>query len=410
MPDKPNKIDRLIEKLCPDGVEYKELGEMFNFKNGYTPSKSKKDYWQDGTIPWFRMEDIRLNGSILSKATQQVNVSAIKGGKVFPANSILVATSATIGEHALITVPHLSNQRFVSLSLNIKYQDLFNIKFLYYYFYILDDWCIKNVTKSSFASVDMSGFRKFPIPLPPLPVQEEIVKILDTFTELEAELEAELESRKKQYEYYRDELLTFGDEVEWKTLGEVSNYRRGSFPQPYGNKEWYDGKDSMPFVQVVDVDKNMKLVPSTKNRISKLAQPKSVFAQSGSVLVTLQGSIGRVAITQYDAYVDRTLAIFESYKTDINIKYFAYQLQKIFGTEKEKARGSTIKTITKEEFTKFKIPIPSLSEQERIVGILDKFDALVNDISAGLPAEITRRRKQYEYYRSKLLTFKKLAG
>jgi len=191
-------------------------------------------------------------------------------------------------------------------------------------------------------------------------------------------------------------------------LGEVAEYRRGSFPQPYGEKKWYGGDGAMPFVQVVDVGENMRLVEDTKNKISKLAQLRSVFVPINTVIVTLQGSIGRVAITQYDSYVDRTLAIFEKIKMEINKKYFAYQLQRKFGKEKEKARGSTIKTITKEEFTKFTIPIPSLQEQERIVAILDKFDALVNDISVGLPAEINARRKQYEYYRDKLLTFQEV--
>ena len=188
--------------------------------------------------------------------------------------------------------------------------------------------------------------------------------------------------------------------------GEITEYRRGSFPQPYGESKWYDGKNSMPFVQVADVSEaGMRLVNKTKQQISELAQPKSVFVSKGTVIVSLQGSIGRVAITQYDSYVDRTLAIFGKYKIDINKKYFAYQLERKFGIEKEYARGSTLKTITKEEFSKFEIPVPPLEEQERIVGILNRFDTLVNDISSGLPAEIAARRKQYEYYRDKLLSF-----
>lgn len=210
------------------------------------------------------------------------------------------------------------------------------------------------------------------------------------------------------------EKLLDGVEVEWLPLGKVARFRRGSFPQPYGKVEWYDGEGAMPFVQVADVGEDMRLVQNTKNKISRIAQPKSVFVQEGTVIVTLQGSIGRIAITQYDCYVDRTLAIFESFKFEINKKYFAYQLQAKFAFEKENARGSTIKTITKEEFTKFQIPIPCLDNPEKsleiqteIVRILDTFTEITLELTTELLAEITARQKQYEYYRNMLLSFSK---
>lgn len=242
------------------------------------------------------------------------------------------------------------------------------------------------------------------IPIPSLSEQERIVGILDTFTAGIENIKEQISQRRKQYEFYRDQLLDLeGKEgVEMKTLGEVSNYRRGSFPQPYGNKEWYDGDGAMPFVQVADVEEfSRKLKDTTKQYISKLAMAKSVYAPKGTVIVTLQGSIGKVAITQYDSYVDRTLGIFEGYRINIDKVYFALQLEKIFSIKREKARGGTIKTITKEEFTNFPIPIPSLQEQRRIVSILDTFEASI----ANLEAQLKQREKQYEYYRNKLLTF-----
>jgi type I restriction enzyme S subunit len=201
--------------------------------------------------------------------------------------------------------------------------------------------------------------------------------------------------------------LLEGVEVEWKALIDIAEFRRGSFPQPYGNSKWYDGEDSMPFVQVVDVsDDRFCLNKETKKRISKLAQPKSVFVEKGTVIVTLQGTVGRVAITKYDCYIDRTLAIFTKYKEEINKKYFAYQLKNKFDLEKQHARGSTLKTITKEEFSKFQIPIPPLPIQSEIVRILDNFTELTAELTAELIAELTDRKKQYEYYRNKLLIFK----
>ena len=150
----------------------------------------------------------------------------------------------------------------------------------------------------------------------------------------------------------------------------------------------------------------MRLVEGTKRKISVAAQQKSVFAPKGSIVISLQGSIGRIAVTQYDAYIDRTVAIFKDISSVVFPKYFVYQLQRVFSIKEKTARGSTIKTITKEEFTSFQVPIPSLESQLRIVTILDRFDALFNDLTSGLPAEIEARQKQYAYYRDKLLSFK----
>jgi type I restriction enzyme S subunit len=201
-------------------------------------------------------------------------------------------------------------------------------------------------------------------------------------------------------------------EVELKPLGDIALFRRGSFPQPYGRSEWFDGEGAMPFVQVVDVGFDLRLVPDTKKKISKLAQLKSVFVPKGTVIVTLQGSIGRVAITQYDSYVDRTLAIFQEYQIGIDIKYFAYQLESKFNIEKENARGNIIKTITKEDFKKFKIPIPcpdnpekSLKIQREIVRVLDTITELTAEVTTELTTELTTRKKQYSFYRENLLTF-----
>ncbi|MBO6273317.1 restriction endonuclease subunit S, partial [bacterium] len=135
---------------------------------------------------------------------------------------------------------------------------------------------------------------------------------------------------------------------EQRKLGECATYRRGSFPQPYGNPEWYGGENAMPFVQVADVGNNMKLTDSTKQTISKLAQPMSVFIPKDSVVVTLQGSIGRVAITQYDAYLDRTVLFFEKFKSETNTNFWSYLIKNKFEYEARLAPGGTIKTITKD--------------------------------------------------------------
>lgn len=168
-------------------------------------------------------------------------------------------------------------------------------------------------------------------------------------------------------------------EKRWESyrLSEYSNYRRGSFPQPYGNKEWYGGYNAMPFVQVVDVLENLRLAADTKQKISTLAKPMSVFVPSDSVIVTLQGSIGRVAITQYDAYVDRTILIFEDYISQTNKEFWAYIIRNKFEIESQKAPGGTIKTITKEALSDFKVSIPEYTEQSAIGSLFRILDDLL---------------------------------
>ena len=155
-----SKVKNLLKKLCPNGVEYIEITELFNIKNGYTPSKANDSFWSNGTVPWFRMEDIRQNGRILSDSIQHVTKDAVKG-ELFPENSIIIATTATIGEHALITVPSIGNQQLTYLYLKEKYKNSINMKYIYHYCFILDDYCKKNIKMGGFPAVLISEFKKF---------------------------------------------------------------------------------------------------------------------------------------------------------------------------------------------------------------------------------------------------------
>ncbi|MDQ2178808.1 restriction endonuclease subunit S [Marinifilum sp. D714] len=395
-------IDKLLQGV---EVEWKTIDELFHVKNGYTPSKKNKEFWLDGTVPWFRMEDLRTNGRVLSDSIQHVSESAIKGGKYFPANSIIIATSATIGEHALITVPYLSNQRFTNLSLKKEYKEVLMPKFLYYYCFILDEWCKNNTTVGNFAGVDMHGFKKFPIPIPPLEVQKEIIRILDTFTKLTAELTAELTARKKQYSYYRDKLLSFEEnKVEWKTLGEV--VQRTKNIKWNGTDEYYHYIDlssvsriNNSITETIEITRN-----NAPSRAKKLVQKDDVIfattrpTQMRYCLIPKEYS-GDVASTGY--------CVLRAKSTEVLPKWIFYWVSssefKIYLEENQS--GSAYPAISDAKVKDFKIPIPPLKEQEYIISILNKFDTLTSSISEGLPKEIELRKKQYEYYRDKLLTF-----
>lgn len=220
-----------------DDVEYKTLGEIFDIRNGYTPSKSKEEYWKNGTVPWFRMDDIRENGRILSSALQKVTREATKN-KPFSANSIIISTSATIGEHALITVDFMCNQRFTCLTLKKEYQDRYDMMFIFYYCFILSKYCLENLNQSSFASVDMKKFSKFKFPLINIDKQKHLVSILNRFdtlcNDLTDGLPAEIEARQKQYEYYRGKLLKF----------RVNNYKQGGIKivSRYNHRTVFSGR------------------------------------------------------------------------------------------------------------------------------------------------------------------------
>ncbi len=381
-----SRLDKLIEKLCPYGVEMHELQELFITRNGYTPSKSKSEFWKNGTVPWFKMEDIRANGNILSDALQYVNECAVKG-QLFPENSIIVATSATVGEHALITVPSLANQRFTYLMVKPEYEDRFMPKFLFYYCYKLDEYCLQNLNQSSFASVDMKKFAKFKFPVPPLEVQREIVHILDSFTLLTAELTAELTARKKQYEFYRNKLLTFDNNVKIVPLADIADIGTGSSNTNEGLEE---GK--YPFYV-------RSQEPLRKNE----------YEYDETAIITAGDGVG---VGKVFHYVEGKYALHQrAYRIHINTpdvlpRYYFHYMRLAFlpYIQKTMFHGS-VASIRRPMLNQFPVPVPTLDVQKRLVNVLDNFEAICADLNIGLPAEIEARQKQYEYYRDLILTF-----
>mgnify|MGYP000522583591 CR=1 FL=1 len=402
-----SNLEELIERLCPDGVEYKTLTELFDTKNGYTPSKSKEEYWTNGTVPWFRMEDIRENGNILSKAIQYVSESAIKGS-LFPADSIIVATSATIGQHALIKVPSLANQRFTYLVLKDEFKEQIDIMFIYYCCFKLDEYCKECLNQGNFASVDMKKFLKFKFPVPPLEVQREIVRILDNFTFLTAELAA----RQKQYEYYKEYLFeNHIFDVEWKRLDELFPFIRNGFVGTI--KSFFTNEtDGIRYLEGTNIHDGV-ISDNEVLYVTKEFHKKHIKNQlkADDILMVQSGHIGECAVVgkKYEGSNCHALIIMSNGGKCLS-KYYVYYFHTIKGFKSltPAITGGTIKHVLAGKIGKIKVPVPSLEQQQRIVDILDRFDTLCNDISSGLPAEIEMRQKQYEYYRDKLLTFKEL--
>ncbi len=405
-----NRLDELIAELCPDGVEYHSISELFITRNGYTPSKSNPEYWIDGTVPWFRMEDIRENGPILSKAIQQVNRKAVKGD-LFPADSIVVATSATIGQHALIKVKSLANQRFTYLMIKDIWKDKFDIKFLFYYCYKLDEFCLSHLNQGNFASVDMKQFVSFKFPVPPLEVQREIVRVLDNFTFLTAELSAELSARRKQYEYYRNQLLSFDSQIVRKPLGEVCTLVRG----PFGGslkKECFVNEGYAVYEQQHAIYGKYEFRYHITEQ--KYRELKRFSVAPGDLIMSCSGTMGKVSIVPENApkgVINQALLKITA-GPEINRYYLKYFFENTIEKRlNDEAKGGAIKNVAAVgELKQIEIPVPSMDIQNRLVDVLNNFESICLNLNIGLPAEIKARKQQYEYYRDLLLTFAESDG
>ncbi|UOS69735.1 restriction endonuclease subunit S [Helicobacter pylori] len=419
-----HKIERLLQTLVPKGVEFKTLEEVFEIKNGYTPSKNNPEFWEKGTIPWFRMEDIRENGRILKDSIQHITPKALKNKKLFPKNSIIISTTATIGEHALLIVDSLANQRFTFLSKKANCGIALDMKFFFYQCFLLGEWCKKNTNVSGFASVDMTAFKKYKFPIPPLEIQQEIVKILDAFTELNTELNTELKARKKQYQYYQNMLLDFN--------GINSNHKDAKMSAKTYPKRLKSLLQTLA-PKGVEFRKLGEVCESTNKKTLKISEVSEV-KNKGMYPVINSGrdlygyyhdfnndgeNITIASRGEYAGFINYFNEKFFAgglcypYKVkDTNelltkFLYFYLKTNEIQIMENLVSRGS-IPALNKADIETLTIPIPPLEIQQEIVKILDQFSALTTDLLAGIPAEIEARKKQYEYYREKLLAFKPL--
>ena len=367
-----------------EGWEYIDFKDVFPVKMGKTPPRSDKSSWDENKEThnkWVSIADISNNeGKIIEDTKEYISDTAAEKINKVSKGSLLMSFKLSIGRMAFAGDDLYTNEAIIAIPESNKYI----LRFIYYYL-LSYNWLslTEGNEKVKGATLNKSSIGKIQLPVLDLSEQQSIVDYLDSafakIDAMKANAEKALGEAKALFQASLKEMLEPKEGWEEKTLKETAKYRRGSFPQPYGNREWYDGKGSMPFVQVAELQEDsFDLIPVTKRRISNLAQPLSVFVPAGTVLVSLQGSIGKVAITNYDSFVDRTVAIFQDYKIEIDKTFFAYQLKRRFEIERLKARGTTIKTITKEEFANFSINCPPLSEQQSIVTALDSLKSKVD--------------------------------
>lgn len=295
--------------------------------------------------------------------------------------------------------------------------NLLNSKFLYHYLLTQKNKISSQVRKASIPRLSKTSLDRIfvPIPCPNIPekslaIQSEIVRILDKFTALTAELTAELTMRKKQYNYYRDQLLSFDEgEVEWKALGEVGHIVTGRTPKSSDKSAWGDDVD---FVTPSDIKNGMRNITCPSRRLSAegAASMPKVRIPRGSLLVTCIGAdMGKTVINANDCIPNQQINAITLSDDSVQVGYLFHILTAMRETLRRQGElgGGTMPLINKSDFSKIVVPIPSHEEQNRIAKILDKFDTLTNSISEGLPREIELRQQQYEYYRDLLFSFPK---
>ena len=405
-----SKLEQLINELCPNGVEFKKIKNSYTRIKGtpITAGKMKEIASDDGEIKIF------AGGKTVITAHE----ADIPNANITRVPAVLVQSRGVI-DAVYYDKPFTFKNEMWAYTAN----NPIKVKYLYY--------VLKNNIEhfreaasgmGSLPQISLRVTEDFIIPLPPLPVQEEIVRILDKFTELTAELTAELPARKQQYEYYKDKFLTFEyDSVGWCELNDVIiSLNTGLNPRKFFR---LNTEDAINYYVTIREIHGGRIVPTDKtDRINDealaLCNNRSNL-EIGDVLFSGTGTIGETAvIVEYPQNwnIKEGVYAIKPNKKRILPKFLRYLLTATYikTAYMKKVAGGTVKSIPMGELRKLEIPIPypedkekSLAEQQRIVDILDRFDRLCNDISEGLPAEIEARQKQYEYYRDKLLTFKK---
>lgn len=349
--------------------EQRKLGDISEIIRGASPRPISDPKWfnSNSNIGWLRISDVTAQHGRIQHLSQHISILGQAKTRVISTPHLLLSIAASVGYPVINYVKTGVHDGFLIFE-NPK----FNIDFGFYWLAFYKHEWQKFGQPGSQVNLNSSIVKKTNIGLPDNVEQKAIVhllKLIDNCITLQQRKLKDIQLLKKAYlkAIFKSNKSTY-------KLKDIADYRRGSFPQPYGNPKWYGGDGSLPFVQVIDVAKNLRLYNSTKQRISRLAQSKSVFVPKGSILITLQGSIGKVAITQYDAFVDRTLLIISNLKKDVDKYYFAYALQDKFNEEKRKAPGGTIKTITKNALSEFQIKLPKKDIQKKQSSILQKID------------------------------------
>lgn len=393
-----SKISELIKEKCPNGVEYKKISDCCYFQNGYA---FKSNLFKDSGDILLRITNI--DGKVIDLSdVKYIDVNDYKvdlNKFIVKYDEIVIAmsgaTTGKIGINRTGKILYL-NQRVGKIT---PKNEQLNNHFLYHILLSKTNYFYQIAGGGAQPNLSSDSIKNTLIPVPPIEVQEEIVRILDKFGELEAELEAELETRKSQYEFWRKKLLNSGSER--IKLKDITYYSKDRISFEELNEDTYVGVDNLL----------QNKMGKTKSSHVPLTGNSTRFEKDDILIGNIRPYLRKIWIA--DCYGGTNGDVLDIRVKDlgkINPRFLYYVLssEDFFEYNNSNAKGAKMPRGDKQAIMTYELNVPSLDEQERIVNILDKFDKLVNDISEGLPAEIEARKKQYEYYRNKLLSFEEL--
>lgn len=387
-----SRLDELIKELCPNGVEYKELGEIAKVTIGEFVHKDKQS--ENAEYPVF-------NGGISN--TGYYNDYNEEKDKI-----IMSARGANAGYINRVFVNYWAGNSCYTINTN---DEIMNWNFLYYVLKNKEKNILSKQQTASIPSISKKQVEGILVPIPPLEVQKEIVRILDNYTksveELKEKLNAELITRKKQYSWYRDYLLKFENKVEIVKLGSISELKSGGTPKTENLEYWENG--NIPWMSSGEVNKGN--IYETEKKITKEGYNNSSakMLPKNTVVIALAGqgkTRGTVAITRIELCTNQSICgIIPNEK--LNSDFLYHYLKTQYENLRQLSSGDgTRGGLNLKMLNNYLVPLPPLEVQKRIVEVLDNFEKICNNLNIGLPAEIEARQKQYEFYRNFLLTFK----
>lgn len=379
-------LETLIQELCPDGVEFVKLGDVLDYEQPTKYIVKCKDYQNEG------MPVLTAGQTFILGYTDETNGIFVASKE----NPVIIFDDFTTSFHWVDF--NFKVKSSAMKMLRVLSEREVSFRFVYYAMK-----CIKYQTLEH-SRQWISKYSQIEIPLPPIEVQTEIVRILDKFISLEAELEAELDCRKRQYEYYRDKLLSFdnvgGQEVTISKIGDIGRICMCKRIM----KNQTNSESGIPFYKIGTFGKVADAYIS--NDVYEEYKKLYSYPKKGDILMSASGTIGRTVVFNGEPsyFQDSNIVWVDNDETKVFNSYLNYYYYQII---EWKTQGGTIKRLYNNLLAGATIKYPSLEEQHRIVSILDRFESLTTSLQSGLPAEIAARRQQYEHYRDKLLTFKR---